>query len=234
MPSKFEQEKGRVALLMQRLGILPTEYQDPQPAGHAREETGADVAAVVDGRRIGIQVTDLDTGDVPGEARSAEARLARNAEGRGGVYATWAQNQPDMMFAAVARSVARKSRMSFAGFEEFWLLICCGTPQPAAIASTFLVTPSLDVGKLDALTAATLVASKYSRVFLYAILGIEERALYQWQRGGTWSKSVLALALEERGPSFWDYRSDPELLRDPDGWCDREIARYFAERRARE
>jgi hypothetical protein len=33
---------------------------------------------------------------------------------------------------------------------------------------------------------------------------------------------------------FSDYQSDPDLLRDPDGWCDREIARYFAERRARE
>jgi len=35
MLSKFEQEKARVALLMQRLGLVPKEYQDPQAGGHA-------------------------------------------------------------------------------------------------------------------------------------------------------------------------------------------------------
>lgn len=147
MLSKFEQEKARVALLMQRLGLVPKEYQDPQAGGHAHDETGADVVKLIDERRIGIQVTDLDTGDVPGRARAAEAKLARDAEGRGGVYATWAQNQPDLMIAALASSIARKSRISFAGFEEFWLLVCSGTPQAGAIASTFLITPWLDVEK---------------------------------------------------------------------------------------
>ena len=147
MPSKFEQEEACVALLMRRLGFVPSEYYDPQTGGHARDETGADVVALIDGRRIGIQVTDLDTGNVPGLARAAEAKLAHDAQGRGGVYATWAQNQPDLMIAALASSIARKSRISFAGFEEFWLLVCSGTPQAGAIASTFLITPWLDVEK---------------------------------------------------------------------------------------
>src|SRR5262245_1943 len=73
----------------------------------------------------------------------------------GGTYATWAQNQPAQVISALARSIARKSRISFAGFEQFWLLACCGTPQLGAIVSTFVMTPWLDVGQLDALTAQT-------------------------------------------------------------------------------
>jgi hypothetical protein len=49
--------------------------------------------------------------------------------------------------------------------------------------------------------------------------------------GGLWSKSTLPVPPEDRGPSFWDYRSDPKLFRDPDEWCEREIAHFFAERR---
>jgi hypothetical protein len=52
-------------LLMRRLGFVPAEYQDPQTGRHARDETGAD--ALIEGRGAGIQVTDLDTGDLPGE-----------------------------------------------------------------------------------------------------------------------------------------------------------------------
>jgi hypothetical protein len=95
------------------------------------------------------------------------------------------------------------------------------------------MTPWLDVGNLDALTLQSLSVSKYTRVFIHVILGVEEQALYQWQRGGPWSKSTLAVPPEDRGPSFWDYRNDPDLLRDPDSWCDREIERFFAERRTK-
>jgi hypothetical protein len=73
-------------------------------------------------------VTDLETGDVPEEARAAEVKLARGAESHGGAYGTWTQNRPDPTIAAVARSIARKSQISFARFDEFWLLVSCGTP----------------------------------------------------------------------------------------------------------
>jgi hypothetical protein len=189
------------------------------------------VVALIDGRRVGIQVTDVDTGDLPGEARAAEAKLARDADSRGSTYSTEAQNQSDRMIAAIANQVARKSRMSCAGFNEFWLLVCCGVPQFGAIASTFALTPWLDAGRLDAATAQSLSTSKYAQAFIHVALGLEERALYQWRRGGSWSKSTLAVPSQDRGLSFWDCRQDPDLFRDPDGWRDREVQRFFAERR---
>jgi hypothetical protein len=53
-----------------------------QARGHACHETGADVVVLVDGRRVGIQVTDLDTGCSPGAARAVEARARRRKRGR--------------------------------------------------------------------------------------------------------------------------------------------------------
>lgn len=179
MPS-FEKEKGRVVLLMRRLGPTPDGYRVPNTT--AASETGADVIALIDGRRIGIQVTDLDTGEAAGAARAAEARLSRDAVKRDTTYGTWAQNDPDKIMDAIVRSVARKALMSFAGFDEFWLLICAGVPELGGIGATSIMTPWLIIDALDAAISRSLAASKYTRAFIHVILGPEQNALYQWGR----------------------------------------------------
>src|SRR5580658_2213810 len=97
--ASFEKEKSRVVLLMQRLGIAPGEYRDPNAT--AAGETGADVIAVIGGGRIGIQVTDLDTGEAAGTGRAAETKLARDAAKRGSTYNTWAQNDTGKIMDAI-------------------------------------------------------------------------------------------------------------------------------------
>jgi hypothetical protein len=225
----FEKEQGRVVLLMQRLGIVPDEYQDPNTM--ANGETGADVVVVIGGRRIGIQVTDLDTGEAAGTARGTETKLARDAAKRESTYGTWAQNDPAKVMAAIVRSLTRKARMSFAGFDEFWLLMCAGVPEFGAIGSTSVMTPWLNTNALDAANLQILAASKYTRAFIHSVLGIQEQALYEWHFGGSWSKSEekLPFAEEERG--FFDYKNDPDLLNDPEGWRDREVKQVLAELR---
>jgi hypothetical protein len=229
-PSKFEMEMYRVKLLMQRLGLTVNEYEAPNSKASGGE-SGADVVVVCDGCRIGIQVTDLDTGEELGQARKAETRLARDAASRGSTYGTFAQNDPGKVVAAIERNISRKARMSFAGFDEFWLLLCCGVPEFGAIAATFVMTPWLDTGSLDNATLDKLARSKYSRAFIHAILGAEEKALYQWERSGGWSKSTLPVPPEEQGPDFWQWKNDPELLSDPEGWRKREVERVLAELR---
>jgi hypothetical protein len=231
--ASFEKEKGRVMLLMQRLGITPDEYRDPNTT--TAGETGADVVALIGGCRIGIQVTDLDTGEAAGTARAAETKLWRDAAKRGSIYGTWAQNDTGKIIDAIARSLSRKARMSFADFDEFWLLMCAGVPQLGAIGATSVMTSWLTTDALDAATLQSLSASKYTRAFIQAILGVEEKALYQWHRDAEWSKSTMPLSPAERGPDFWEYRNDPDLVNDPRGWRDREIRRVLAElRQARE
>ena len=227
--ASFEKEKGRVVLLMQRLGLTPDEYRDPSAGGVG--ETGADVVVAVGERRIGIQVTDLDTGERTGKARAAETKLAQDAAKRESTYSTSAQNDPQKIMAAIVRSVTRKARMSFAGFDEFWLLMCAGVPEWGAIVATSVMTPWLTTDSLDAATLQSLAASKYTRAFIHAVLGVEEKALYQWDRGAGWSKSTIELPPAERAPDFWVYKNDLDLLNDPEGWCEREVKRVLAELR---
>jgi hypothetical protein len=231
VPSEFELEQPRVALLMQRLGRKVDEYENPNIPGGGGQ-SGADVVVVCNRRRIGIQVTDLDTGEELGQARRAEKRLEQDAARRGTTYAMFAQNDPNKVVAAIERSISRKARMSFAGFEEFWLLLCCGVPERGALVSTFVMTPWLGVDALNATTLDKLSGSKYSQAFIHAILGPEEQALYQWGRGGHWSKSTLPVPPEQQVPDFWQYKNDPELLSDPEGWCKREVERVLAELRS--
>jgi hypothetical protein len=93
-PSKFEMEKVAVVRLMRRLGQAVDGYEDPNRSRGAAGESGADVVVVSNARRIGVQVTDLDTGSTPGQARAAESKLAREAESRGSTYSTSGQNDP--------------------------------------------------------------------------------------------------------------------------------------------
>jgi hypothetical protein len=226
MVSKFDLEKPRVALLMQRLGLRVDEYEDPNAKGRA-DESGADVVVKCNDRRIDIQVTDLDTGEELGQARKVEKRLQRDAASRDSIYLAWGQNDPAKVVAAIDRSISRKARMSFVGFDHFWLLLCCGVPEPGAIASTFVMTPWLDTCALDRATLDKLSGSKYSRALIHAILGAEEKALYQWERGSCWGKSTVPVPLEEQGLDFWHYKNNPELLSDPEAWCKQEIEKIL-------
>jgi len=118
--------------------------------------------------------------------------------------------------------------MSFTGFDEFWLLICCGVPTIGAVGSTFVMTPWLDASALDAATSSILQSSKYSQAFIHAILGTEEEALYQWHCKGRWSKSTLSTE-EQEGAYFSQSIKDPELWRDPGEWFQRQLERAVEE-----
>ncbi len=202
--AKFETERTKVTTLFGRLGQAVDRYEDPNGTRGAAGESGADVVAVSGGHRVGVQVTDLDTGKTPGSARAAESKLAHEAAMQGGTYFTWAQNDPCKVFDAIVHSVSRKAKMSFSGFDEFWLLICCGVPTLGAIGSTFVMTPWIEAGTLDAATLPVLEKSKYTQAFIHTILGVEDEALFQWRRGGSWSKLVRSAQSQEQDHHLWE------------------------------
>ena len=112
MPSaQFIRECHLVTLLMQRLSLDAVEYADPNV--RAGRETGADVLAVTGGHRVGVQVTELDTGDMPGAARAGEKKDAREGQRRSGaVYGGWAQNDPaKVLSASIYFTAARFCRL---------------------------------------------------------------------------------------------------------------------------
>jgi hypothetical protein len=65
--------------------------------------------------------------------------------------------------------------------------MCAGVLECGAIGATSVITSWLPTDALDAATLQSLAASKYSRAFIHAILGVEEKALYQWHQGAGWS-----------------------------------------------
>jgi hypothetical protein len=140
MSEKYVREKHLVELLMRRLGISALQYIDPN--AERGQEAGVDVVAVVATGRIGIQVTELDTGSIQGRSRAQEKKAARDAErSNGGVYSTWAQNDPAKVLESITRSISKKSvTTSIGGFHEFWLLISCGVPELGSVGSTFVMT----------------------------------------------------------------------------------------------
>jgi hypothetical protein len=77
MTNKFVREKHLVELLLKRLGFAASGYLDPNDASGV--ETGVDVIAIIAQKRIGIQVTELDTGSKAGKSRADEKKLASAA-----------------------------------------------------------------------------------------------------------------------------------------------------------
>jgi hypothetical protein len=212
------------------MGLVAEALLEPNNGG--KHESGADVVAIIQGRTVGIQVTDIDTGSRPGQARAAETRLAKAAIADGTTYWTWGQNDGETIIARIGQAVARKARISVAGFDEFWLLMCAGVPAFGAVGATMIMTPWLEPDALNARTTNDLARSKYTRAFIDVILGVEEKSLYEWRLDTGWSKSTVALPPSAQAPDFWAYKDDPELLADPKGWCDREIEKVLAEFRA--
>jgi hypothetical protein len=227
--TKFDHEKARAGHLLERMGIAAESLVDPNSGG--TQESGADVVAIIDGRKVGIQVTDIDTGSRPGQARAAEVRLSEKAITEGTTYFVWGQNDSATIIDRIGQTVARKARISVAGFDDFWLLMCGGVPEFGAVGATMIMTPWLETGALNARTTNDLASSNYTRAFIDVILGVEEKALYEWRRDAGWSKSTVALPPAEQAPDFWAYKDDPDLLADPEGWRDREIERVLTELR---
>jgi hypothetical protein len=106
-------------MLMRRRGLSVERYVDPNR--EVCHETGADVIAMVGGRRVGIQVTELDTGDIPRQARGTEKASWREAQQEGkGAYAGWEQNDLSKLISAVTRAIASKVQ-HIIGCDEAWL-----------------------------------------------------------------------------------------------------------------
>jgi hypothetical protein len=197
MTTKFAREKELVERLVHRLGFAVDHYKDPNASG---PETGVDVTIRSGGRRIGVQVTILDTGAVPGTAIAAEKAQARQAlKFQGGVYGGWGESAP---LDAIAATIAKKSIIDTSGFDEVWLLVSCGIPEHGAIVSTFVLTNLLTVEALTTVTSPALSQSSYVRAFLHPITALED-VLYEWTPVKQWQKHVRTRQAPE-GPSFWD------------------------------
>ena len=224
MVAKYERERALVEMLLRRRGLTADRYIDPNK--EAGDETGADVIALVGGRRIGIQVTELDTGDIRGRARASEKADWSDAQAHGqSTYGAWAQNDPPKLVAAIARAVTAKVQQ-IVGCDEAWLLISASLPELGTLASTFVITQWLPADALDTATANHLAACNYAHAFVHTFVGNED-ALYVWSSGGKWEKQTRPDHLSEQAKGFFELSDDPSELQEwvtnPEGKTDREV-----------
>jgi hypothetical protein len=178
---QFAYEAPLVARLLDRLRIkMDAPLTNPNLDG----ESGADVLAIIGGKRVGIQVTQVNNcyslpsvTDTPIRGRGAEKRLAREGQ----TYAGFAENDSAAVVANIASVIRRKALHRVTGFDELWLLVAAGVPETGSPISTFVFSPHISPARLDAATGHDLMRSSYSRVFLLPVLGVE-RALLQWAK----------------------------------------------------
>ena len=230
---QFAHEAPLAARLLDRLRIrADAPLTNPNLSG----ESGADVLAIIVGKRIGIQVTQIDNAyslpgvtDAPIVGRGAEKRLARECQ----TYAGFAESDPAKIVANIAAAIRPKALHRVTGFDGLWLLVAAGVPEIGSVISTFVLSAHLSLAHLDAATGSDLVQSSYDRVFLLPVLDVE-RALFQWAKpSGPWRVEVQP----DAAPSL----SFDELIAraqeatrsgDLDAWTDREVQKVLAEMRA--
>jgi hypothetical protein len=207
MDKHYAREEAFVLHLVEKLKLDLA--KQPWNPNANKVESGVDVGlALADGRRVGVQVTELDPYPEPG-ARGRERAQARASAS--GVYVNYVQNDAGVILDAICRAIERKVRIipAKSEFSEVWLLLCVGLPD--APTSTFIPTAPLSAPDLDTKTTNQLLKSEYMDCFILPFFSTEQ-AIYRWSKNGTarWRKSVH---LEEIPGGTGDAEYVRELLR---------------------
>ncbi len=221
MANNFPREQALVSLLCARGGFEVAEFVDPE---NDKIETGVDVIArLADGRRIGVQVSEIPTL----RDRGVEKRAAAN----GSAYAMWAQNDLAALQTVVAERLEAKarSRPSTIGFSEIWLALFSNIPEAGAAVSTMILPDAINLVALR-LSEPALIASNFERVFIHPIMS---RTLLTWTRETGWQVNGDSTVAARSGDELlFDVEARDRWLVDPEGECDREIERVLRELRA--
>lgn len=148
-----------------------------------------DVSFVLNGRRIGVEVTQFHSDEVSGGrrgsgARAEESRLSRAAQG--GPYYMWVNPDPHSALAArIHEKIAISQRYESGDFDELWLLVAAGIPKVDAVASTALLPFAMDLPRLSASTGSLLERSRFAAVYVHAHL---PAGLFWWSRQSGWQQ----------------------------------------------
>lgn len=193
-----------------------------------------DVTAVGNGCRIGIEVTEFHSDEGQSSRggsiqRKTEKQINRNASGR--PYAMWGVVDPmPALITRIMDKVEKAKHYQIKNFDELWLLIGAAIPQPGAMVSTYILSPALDLEKLNDCTHNLLRDSPFAKGYLHVLMG---NGLYQWLRSEKWH--VIQAPREVKGVPWSRFKAllnDPKWLRDPRGQGRSEMKKALEEWRA--
>ncbi len=143
-----------------------------------------DVIAIVDGHRIGIEVTQFHSDEQSGTSgsplRAEEAQKVIQAEGR--PYSMSGKANPlTGIVARIQDKVERATKYDSSRYSELWLLI--SSQVPGAVASTFISPSLVDIPKLNETTHKLLTMSPFVAVYLHLVM---THNLFSWSRENQW------------------------------------------------
>lgn len=182
-----------------------------------RDPPEPDVLAMVNGRRIGIEVTAFhgDEGQNSNRGskqRKIEEQINKNVNCHS--YGMWPNVNPiPALCARIEAKIARAKSYPMQNFDELWLLIVAQYPQLGALASTFIFPCAINMEELNTATDGMLQGSPFKRVNLQLSL---DRCLYEWSSAKKWSVKQSIPTISD-GSEVWfkPILRDPEWLRDP-------------------
>ena len=178
MNAKQSEEVELVARFLAEIG---------RTAVHLKPADRPDVVAHIDGKHIGIEVTQFHGDEQPGikgsSLRAEESKKVSNSGGR--PYSVWGIADP--MPALVARINEKISAAATYGHDacdEMWLLVSSQVPKVGATAATFAFAPFVDVTKLNKATHSQLSASPFSAAYFHLMM---THNVFCWSRLSGWN-----------------------------------------------
>ena len=222
--------KREIALFQEFAGLIGLPIGTASNPNASGLETGMDVVTALDGKSIGVQLTDYhaDENQTAGRRgptlRSEEQAKAKEALKQSGpkVYGSSAPGDfiPPLLF-RVQDKISKANKYTPA-VDEMWLLVCAQDGRYGATGSTFIASAVVSLDALNHHLNPLLCASPFSKMFLFLY---SERVVYGWTKeANQWAllKDKAELDKEHirdiqelifgRGKAREQWLSDPESM----------------------
>lgn len=139
-------------------------------------ETGIDVLCLIDGRKIGIQVTeyvpDYGLPQTPANWLAAKKKKLAKQNPRGYGFSVSGE-----YITALAKSLNTKLLKTFSGVDEGWPPIAAQNRSYGSTSSTFVAADHLNIERMNAKLDPLLTKKHYAKAFL---LLASEGVLFEW------------------------------------------------------
>jgi hypothetical protein len=149
-----------------------------------------DVIALIDGMRIGIEVTKFhsdeqleNSGSSLRNQEKKTAKLNPNSS-----YTTAGVIDPvPALIARIKDKINIASNYDASQFDQLWLLISGNIPELGAVAATFAIPQFVNIAELNEATDKILATSSFSAVYFHLIMS---HTVFMWSQGTKWYQCV--------------------------------------------
>ena len=236
---KSEREIAQFKDFASFLGIAVGGIFDANAAG---QETGMDIVTTLDGKSIGVQLTDYHAdedqraGSRGQTLRSEEQKKASEALKQSGpkVYGAWVPGNyiPPLRY-RFEDKIAKAHKYPIPK-HELWLLVNAQDRRYGATGATFIAAAVISEETLDREFNALLSASPFARVFLFLA---SERVVYGWTKASNrWELLKDKPEVDQQHVRemqellFGRGKLRDEWLADPDGMSEKALKEILGER----